>query len=369
MTAGYKDDPELQKKLHHPKEFVGSMDPRNGGRAAGEKLLRTNEKYLDFLALFGKFGCNAKTFKDYFRTKRFREMVYCAFILNRMSSPLLDHDTPYFHLHQQLLPDISMIPVFTFYQEVYYQHHASSSEAILKTREALGHFVGFAEHVGHSLTYKILTSSAPQKVHFRSKIRAANDGEVITGRNLRADKESKKPPPPDPPDTTDELPTASGSSTTTSEQPDDTSGRPVTPTKPPFILQSPYDKKHDEGKLLLPTINPEDIIGKSFKLPPTNKDGSRDTATFTEIIQEFKDGIERHPDLIKFKFSVNDEVYDNLVSYSQALEYLSEEDAPDELVVMLVIGQPVHRLETNGILIEHIGAGLESATVLVVAAF
>jgi hypothetical protein len=89
---------------------------------------------------------------------------YCAFILNRMSSPLLDHeDTPYFRLHQQL-PDISMIPVFTFYQEVYYQHHSSTSEAILKTRESLGHFVGFAEHVGHSLTYKILTSSAPQKV-------------------------------------------------------------------------------------------------------------------------------------------------------------------------------------------------------------
>jgi hypothetical protein len=75
MTAGYKEDPELPKKMHHPKEFVGSMDSRNGGRAAGEKLLRTNEKYLDFLALFGKFGCNAKTFKNYFWTKRFREMV------------------------------------------------------------------------------------------------------------------------------------------------------------------------------------------------------------------------------------------------------------------------------------------------------
>jgi hypothetical protein len=75
MTAGYKEDPELRKKLHHPKEFVGSMDPRNGSRAAGEKLLRTNEKYLDFLALFGKFGCNAKTFKNYFRTKRFQEIV------------------------------------------------------------------------------------------------------------------------------------------------------------------------------------------------------------------------------------------------------------------------------------------------------
>jgi hypothetical protein len=51
------------------------MDPRNGARAAGEKLLRMNEKYLDFLALFGKFGCNATTFKNYFRTKRFQEIV------------------------------------------------------------------------------------------------------------------------------------------------------------------------------------------------------------------------------------------------------------------------------------------------------
>jgi hypothetical protein len=75
MLAGYKEDPELQKMVHHPKEFVGSLDPRNGARAAGEKLLRTNEKYLDFLALFGKFGCSATTFKNYFRTKRFQEIV------------------------------------------------------------------------------------------------------------------------------------------------------------------------------------------------------------------------------------------------------------------------------------------------------
>jgi hypothetical protein len=75
MPTGYKENLELQGKLHHPKEFVGSLDPRNGARAAGEKLLRANEKYLDFLALFGKFGCNATTFKNYFRTKRFQEMV------------------------------------------------------------------------------------------------------------------------------------------------------------------------------------------------------------------------------------------------------------------------------------------------------
>jgi hypothetical protein len=102
-----------------------------------------------------------------------------------MSSPRLNNDTPYFRLHSQLLPDISMIPNFTFYQGVYYQQHSSSaSESIIQTCEAHGHFVGFAESVGHSLTYKILTSSHPRIVVYRSKIRACVDGESISGRNL-----------------------------------------------------------------------------------------------------------------------------------------------------------------------------------------
>jgi hypothetical protein len=77
----------------------------------------------------------------------------------------------------------------------HYKHHASSSETILRMCESLGHFVGFAETVGHSLTYKILTSSELRNVLFRSKICAANDGEVITGRNLQAGHKSLKPPP------------------------------------------------------------------------------------------------------------------------------------------------------------------------------
>jgi hypothetical protein len=75
MPTEYKEDPKLQGMLHPPKEFVGSLDPRNGSRAAGEKLLRTNDKYLDFLALFGKFGCNATNFRNYFEKKRFQEIV------------------------------------------------------------------------------------------------------------------------------------------------------------------------------------------------------------------------------------------------------------------------------------------------------
>jgi hypothetical protein len=103
---------------------------------------------------------------------------------------------------------------------------------------------------------------------------------------------------------------------------------PADTTTPPFTLWSPYDTKLAEGKLL-PTFDPEDIVGKSFLLPP-KEDGTRDTATFTEMIKEYQDDVDRHPDLVKFRYSVSDEVYDNLISYAQALEYLSEDDATDD---------------------------------------
>jgi Reverse transcriptase (RNA-dependent DNA polymerase) len=48
------------------------------------------------------------------------------------------------------------------------------------------------------------------------------------------------------------------------------------------------------------------------------------------MIKEYQDDVECHPDLVKFKYLVSDEVYDNLISYSQALEYLSEDGATDD---------------------------------------
>jgi len=52
--------------------------------------------------------------------------------------------------------DISALLRFHFYQEVYYkveEGHTFPSES----REAKGYMVGIAEHVGHVLTYKVLT--------------------------------------------------------------------------------------------------------------------------------------------------------------------------------------------------------------------
>jgi hypothetical protein len=116
------------------------------------------------------------------RAMWFLAMEYVVFILNRLSLPSLDNETPLSRLTGQR-PDISMIPVYAFWDEVYYSHYAGSqTEAIVRTSQALGRFVGFSEHVGHQMTYKIYCVCTGHVV-VRSRLRLATDGE----RNKRAD--------------------------------------------------------------------------------------------------------------------------------------------------------------------------------------
>ena len=64
--------------------------------------------------------------------------------------------------------DISPLLRFHFWEEVYYRHDDSDFPS--DTREGHGHFVGIAEHEGHVMTFKILTSDT-KKVIFRSAVR------------------------------------------------------------------------------------------------------------------------------------------------------------------------------------------------------
>ena len=82
-------------------------------------------------------------------------------------------------------PDISPLLCFHFWEEVYYHHDDSDFPS--ETTEGHGHFVGIAENVGHSMTFKILTSDT-NKVIYRSSVRSAERGD----RNLRADMGRKK---------------------------------------------------------------------------------------------------------------------------------------------------------------------------------
>jgi hypothetical protein len=105
---------------------------------------------------------------------------YVAYILNRVSNETLDGKAPYSVLHGND-PDISMIPLYTFYQVVYFKHYGPEHFPS-KSPEAAGRFVGFAETMGHALTFKVLRDSTSQ-ILYRSRLRTAlEEGE----ENLRA---------------------------------------------------------------------------------------------------------------------------------------------------------------------------------------
>ena len=67
--------------------------------------------------------------------------------------------------------DISMLLYFYFWQPVYFRH-GESVEFPSDSKESHGHFVGFAEHVGHAMTFKVLADDS-QKILFHSGIHSA----------------------------------------------------------------------------------------------------------------------------------------------------------------------------------------------------
>jgi len=96
-------------------------------------------------------------------------LQYVTFLLNSTYAPQIKC-TPLFALTGST-NDISMLLYFYFWQPVYLRHGESNGFPS-ESKESHGHFVGFDEHVGHAMTFKVLANTL-QKVLFRSAIRSA----------------------------------------------------------------------------------------------------------------------------------------------------------------------------------------------------
>ena len=79
-------------------------------------------------------------------------LVYCVYILNRLSHKNLGYRTP-IEACFGVTPEISAILCFMFYQKVYY---SVNNVAFPNTKEAVGRFVGISENKGDALTFQIL---------------------------------------------------------------------------------------------------------------------------------------------------------------------------------------------------------------------
>ena len=87
--------------------------------------------------------------------------MYVVFLLNNCWNDTIQA-TPLQKATGQV-NDISPLLTFYWWQPVYYcQNEASFPK---DTKEGRGHWVGVAEHVGHVMTYKILTDDTHKVIY------------------------------------------------------------------------------------------------------------------------------------------------------------------------------------------------------------
>ena len=176
----------------------------------------------------------------------FLALCYVLYILNRLALRSLGWRTPLEALTGET-PDISLITSFHFWERVYFPRYEGPYPS--ESTEISGRFVGFSQHVGHAGTFLVLTDDT-QKVLHRSRVRS---GEALKDRNLRLE------PPSD------------------GENP-----KSVESSTPPKVL---YSKGEDDENFVMPTIDPDEIAGRTFLLPP-EEDGSRFRAKIIERIDD-----------------------------------------------------------------------------------
>jgi hypothetical protein len=93
-------------------------------------------------------------------------LTYVCFILNFTASETLGWRTPMTHLTGST-SDRSIMMRFSWWEPVLF--HTDDSHWPSESPELKARFVGFSEHVGHAMTFKILTDDT-QKILYRSNI-------------------------------------------------------------------------------------------------------------------------------------------------------------------------------------------------------
>ena len=104
---------------------------------------------------------------------------YVVYVMNHTAVESLQWRTPIEVLTGQT-PDISPILQYRFFEDVYYRNYYAPN-TVGGDNERAAWFVGFAENVGHSMTYRVLSKETMELLSVSSLRRAAE------GRNLRAD--------------------------------------------------------------------------------------------------------------------------------------------------------------------------------------
>ena len=210
-------------------------------------------------------------------------LMWVTFIMNHLAHPNLGGQTPLQRLTGST-PDISIIACFHWWEPVYYAVDDDDPEGPSfpsRSKEKLGRFVGFSESVGGPLTFKVLTDDT-NKVIYRSTVRSALP---LDERNRRLSQ---------------------------------LEGEPSTKPIREFV------KSRTGTTVTLPTIDPNDIIGRTYLTPP-DEEGQVFRARIVRKIIEQEEDLERHPERVKFLVSVGEDKADAIITFNEVLQLLNDE--------------------------------------------
>ena len=71
-------------------------------------------------------------------------------------------------------------------------------------------------------------------------------------------------------------------------------------------------------------VHPSDLVARLF-LMNTNANGEKLRAQVVEAVKNYDDKLKDDPDHIKFVCSVNDEKYEEMLSYNEILQHITED--------------------------------------------
>ena len=192
-----------------------------------------------------------------------------------------------------------------------------------ETIEGHGHFVGISENVGNFMTFKILTSDTNKIIH-RSVVRSAEGND----RNYRAEMGRKDQ---DPQLSYDRDVTAPDSENGETCKISDTifDDNYDESKQPPKVITSRHDYTEDDTPLpSMPIMNPEDLVGRTF-LMDEQEDGQKFRARIVEAINQHDEKVKNNPELLKFKCSINNDEFEEILSYNDIVHGIYTDQESD----------------------------------------
>ena len=78
----------------------------------------------------------------------------------------------------------------------------------------------------------------------------------------------------------------------------------------------------------MPIFDPTDLVGHTF-LMNLQENGERYRTKILEALVKSEEQLAKHPDRIKFICSVNDDMYEEILTYSEILEYIAKNEEQD----------------------------------------